>query len=826
MQSGLKILKFLTVTVALLLMALVLLSYVFEDKIKTLTVQALNKNLKSEIKVGTISFSVVRNFPYASVVFNDIYCKGSNTELFDRQKLFNAKKVTLLFSLANLFGSSYRVKKIIVNDGSLNLLAGKNGLNNYDIFKSNGSHDNVSFEIEKAEIENIHFYQHLQDKKFEQEIHFNKLNASGNFSDDVFSTTLNTNAYVHSINTNNQDWLTDRNIELNGIITVDQKNNKVSFNDAIAKVEQFILKGKGEIITVDDAVKMNLLFSSKNTGAKEFFSVLPKGILPKQFNDYKFKGSVSAELSINGISSKTTSPVMAFRFSIDKTDIVPDNAQYSLRNVATSGFFTTKKTENNPVSYLHLKNFNALLENKPIKADIEIENFAKPYYIITAEGELSIASLLKYVAIDTLETASGILNIKGNFKGQAGKPNSYISSGNLQAKSVSFRLKHKPVDFKNFNGSFSFNGNDVLINSLEGDAGKSTIAAKGSIKNLYGWMLQKNQRIHVDANVEAGFIDLNELMQSDNYADTTTRLDFSDDIELDINLGAQKAVFKKFMAEQISGSISLKNKVLSTNTIRFNAVDGNVYLQGSINANKPDSLLIAYDADVRQLNIQKLFYEMGNFGQSVLTDKNLRGSVTSTVQFASVWSKQLYVNQNKIYATADITIENGELINFEPMLKLSKFVKGTDLRNIKFSTLKNNISISNQKINIPGMEINSSALNITASGVHAFNNMVDYKIKMRMSELLGKKVKNLNTEFGTIEDDGLGHLNLFLSMKGPLDDPKFSYDKKSVEENITKSVKEGKDSFLKIIKEEFKKPEEKKKSEEKKQEELQLETDE
>jgi AsmA-like C-terminal region len=238
-------------------------------------------------------------------------------------------------------------------------------------------------------------------------------------------------------------------------------------------------------------------------------------------------------------------------------------------------------------------------------------------------------------------------------------------------------------------------------------------------------------------------------------------------------------------------------------------------------------LLIAYEATVTKLNIQKLFFEMGNFGQTVLTDKNLRGNVTSTIQFASVWSKTLNVNIDKIFATADVVIENGELISFEPMLKLSRFVKGTDLRNIKFSTLKNNIAIGNRKINVPLMEISSSALNITASGIHTFDNIVDYKIKMRMSELLGKKVKNLNTEFGTIEEDGMGSWHLYLSMKGPLDNPKFSYDRKSVEQNITKTIKTEKDNFLKILKEEFKNPQQKKQEEPaKKETELQLDTDE
>jgi hypothetical protein len=43
-------------------------------------------------------------------------------------------------------------------------------------------------------------------------------------------------------------------------------------------------------------------------------------------------------------------------------------------------------------------------------------------------------------------------------------------------------------------------------------------------------------------------------------------------------------------------------------------------------------------------------------------------------------------------------IEQGELVNFEPMMGLSRFISVDELKNIKFSTLKNRIYIKDKKI--------------------------------------------------------------------------------------------------------------------------------
>ena len=157
--------------------------------------------------------------------------------------------------------------------------------------------------------------------------------------------------------------------------------------------------------------------------------------------------------------------------------------------------------------------------------------------------------------------------------------------------------------------------------------------------------------------------------------------------------------------------------------------------------------MITCFSDVNRINITKMFEEFENFGQTTITNKNLKGVATAKIQFAAVMSSELQMDMDKLYVGVDMTIENGELNNVEAMKSLSRFIELKDLENIRFSTLKNQIEVRNQIINIPKMEVKSNAINITASGTHTFNNEINYRVKLSLNELLSKKAKQAKKGF-------------------------------------------------------------------------------
>ena len=198
-----------------------------------------------------------------------------------------------------------------------------------------------------------------------------------------------------------------------------------------------------------------------------------------------------------------------------------------------------------------------------------------------------------------------------------------------------------------------------------------------------------------------------------------------------------------------------------------------------------------------------MFLQLNNFGQTTLQENNIKGYATADLDFSGSWSNALDPNLKSIKSNINLTIDRGELIDFKPLLSLSKFVDIQDLQKIKFSNLKSNIEIKDKTIFLPSTSIKNSALNIIFWGTHSFENDINYHIELLISELLAKKRKDKDEEFGPVENDPDNKRSAFILMTGTVDKPIIKYDRKGLKENIKKDIKEEKQNLKQLLKEEF-----------------------
>ena len=217
-------------------------------------------------------------------------------------------------------------------------------------------------------------------------------------------------------------------------------------------------------------------------------------------------------------------------------------------------------------------------------------------------------------------------------------------------------------------------------------------------------------------------------------------------------------------------------------------------------------IMMQWNTDIKNIDIKKLFYTFNNFGQTFILDKHMKGKITAKVDFQSEWSKNFDFDEKKLVAKANIEVLDGELTDFEPMLKLSDFILVRELKHIRFSRLYNEIYVKDQKITVPQMTINSSAISIDLSGEQYFNYDINYHVRVLLSDILAKsakKAKRENEEFGVIEDDGSGKVNLFLLIKGNVDDYKVTYDLKSAGKSMKQNFKDEKVNLKTVLHKEF-----------------------
>ena len=267
----------------------------------------------------------------------------------------------------------------------------------------------------------------------------------------------------------------------------------------------------------------------------------------------------------------------------------------------------------------------------------------------------------------------------------------------------------------------------------------------GSFANVVNYLAVKNEKLKVNCKLTSQNILLEDFIKSESQGNDSYNLNFTNNILVDLNVDVQNFEMKKFSAKDIKGNLIIKNGIISVENLQLDSDEGHYDGNLKINTRNKEQFAIDANLDFEGINIHGLFESFDNFGQSAITSSNIFGTAKGQLIFRAFSDSQLSIFPGSILLESDIKISDGHIKDYEPMLELSKFSNIEDLKDVYFHSLANHISIKNSVIHIPIMNIESNVLNLQISGSHGFDNVVDYRVKLKASDaLFNKRKKNKN----------------------------------------------------------------------------------
>lgn len=819
MKLAKKILLGLAILILLIISSGVIIAVFYGDTVKEYVLKEINKHLNAEINVSEVNFSVLQKFPYASLEFVDLTALDAIPEKKNKDTLFKAERFYLQFNLVDILNKKYRIRKIEINKGFSRLNIDKKGKDNFHFWKNSPDSiaNNTQFSLALKEVIVRKFRASYQNQLMNQDVNLdiNYTILNGNFSNEEFDLAIETKFFAESVFFNHTAYLKKQLVELSSVLKVRSPENYYEVKEGLLSIADLHFGIEGNF-SAGNSTTLDLIIKGQNIEIQSLFSLLPAQY-KEYVKDYDSKGNFHFNAFLKGTVSETENPSFVADFGINNGEVYQRSSDIRLEKINLKGKYTNGNQKKPETTKLEIEGLSCQMGSGKITGDFEVENFLNPSIKLSTFSELQLSELKEFIQSDSIEMLEGRLKIDAAFSGKIRSFNNYTiddfknskTSGNLQFEAVNFKLKELPHAYTNLNGSFLFDNNDIIITSFAGNILNSNFELKGFFRNVISYLFIEDQKLVVDASLKSSNLDLNELLTStstSSASDTSYALGFSKNANFYLSVDIEKLNFRKFDASMIKGQISLKNEKLLADGLSFNALDGKINTTGYIDASDAENILISCDANIDRIDIQKLFYQFENFGQTTLVDKNLKGIATANIQFVSVVNSKLDVYPDKLYTKADLTIEKGELIQFEPMKNLSSFISVEDLEHIRFSYLRNIIEIRDQKITIPKTEILSSAMNLTFSGSHSFNDELDYRIKVLLSDLLTKKAKKAkkeNEEFEFVQDDDTRKMALFIKVYGTLDNPKFAYDKVGLTDKIKDDIKTEKTSLKSMLKDEF-----------------------
>jgi len=832
----------LGVIISILVVIGIVFSTVYEDKVKNYILQQVNNSIATKVDVGAIEFSVFKKFPYASLEFKQV--KAQEVTKSERKgELFSAQSVYLQFNILDILQENYIIKKIAINDGMINVNIDKYGNDNYHFWKtsSDSTANPLVLELERLTLKRVNFYVLNEYKNLDMDIEAVGVSLSGNFSQEEFTLNTQANLFVNQINENDEAILKNKNIVLNTILNVNQITHIYQIKKGEITLEKLKFNLNGKIINKSIGVNLDIQSKGEGLEIEELFSLFPKK-QKEALAAYKTEGKITYLSTIKGELSAKKSPGFDANFSIANGIIIEKSSNQSLTNLSVVGNFNNGKNKSRKSSQLSLNELSADFGAGNISGNYVITNFSNPYIEFESKADIDIAAAKEFFKIDSLEIATGNLEINLIYDGyikelsdiKASELRNLNAKGSAQLSNVNLKLIDNDKHLKNINGDFKFNNNDVKIGDLKFDLNKSHFELNGKFKNLLAFLFVEGEQLSVKTNFYTNKLVLDDLLtkMTEDKSDEKYTIALPKNVVLNFIAKVDTFQFRKFSAHNFKGQVHLEDNVITATNVSFNAMKGKVTGNIALDDSKPNEVLITSKLKTENVDIYELFYQFENFGQTAIEAQNIKGKATTNIEFASVWDKQLQVNKDKIYVLADLSIKKGELINYKPILALSKYIEVEELEHIKFNSLTTQIEIKNQTVHIPKTEIKSSALDLTFYGTHTFDNDMDYHFELLMSDVLwnkAKKGKKENSEFGYIADDGLGKTSLFLHLKGTKGNYKVSYDTKGLKKSFSADLKKEKTNLKTILNKEFgwfKKDSTLKKEEEKKDDGLIIEWEE
>ena len=767
--------------VALLFSGLVIAVTVYEDEIVTYALQTVQGNLKTKSSIREADLTLWNNFPSVSIRFKDVYVE-ENSKAHDT--LLFAKELYLSFDIVDLFSGKYNIDEIEAKDGSFNMRVDRKGLVNWDVWKPDtSSTPNEKFRIHLEDIvgENISYlYEDEQEKTF-IDVKLNELQASGKFTEKQFILDIETKAFMNVLYAGETEMLRKRKIGLDSEMQVNLDNNTFVIQTGELLLEEVPLNVTGSL-DYGDHPSIDLHIAETELELKEGILLLPNS-MQVQLQPYAPSGNVKFNFDMNGPFDNLA---ISSKFSVKDGELVEINSGVDLHSIQLDANYVLKEGTDS----VTIANFQSVLGTGTLSANGSIRNLNDPVLNLAVNAETNLGDVKGFFGWDSLAVCDGQISAQSTIQGKIAFQEADSTfdwsqlhlNGRAQVTDGSFQWATSNGLFKNINGVFLLNGSDARVEQLNFNINDNNCNFSGDFYSIIPFFTTDNAVLTVQAHLHSDRLDLEKLLSAAGSSDSELQIALPTTVKLNLTTQIDQFLFKSFNASNIKGTVNYANGSLTISPLSMNLANGSLAADFNLFPTSNGQFGVTCTGALNNIDIQQSFLLFDNFGQSYLTQNNIKGNATVLADFQTTLASDLSVLPNSIKSDLQVNIENGELNDVESFQYLIAYIKGNKwiaplmkedefaekLRHIKFSTLQNSIHIENSIITFPLMDIESSAMSITIEGTHSFDNVLDYRIGFDLKEMLLKASSTAGDKSGR---------QIYLYMRGPIDNLEFGLDK-------------------------------------------------
>jgi len=742
-------LKILSVFIGLLILLWLAGSFYIDRNKKEVLhsiLEVLNKNINGKLTVNDMEPSLLKSFPGVSVSLKGVLLSDSLVSTH-KHSLLKANDIDVSLNVFSLIAGNTKINRISINNAAVYIYTDSNGYSNTNIFRSKKKADTAESNQPTApEIKRIDFNQvsliidnQKRHKLFNFDIH--EVKGRINYPDSGWAGTLKLNTLVNSFAFNTRKGSFLKNNTLEGTLSFHYNKHTeqiiVEPNKLNIGNHPFIIGAKIDLgekssafsinIAVDDILYRDIaLLLAPNISSKLLMFGIEKPI------------NVRGTIADDG-SGKYGDPLINVGITVRKNTVsIPSG---KLTDCNFDGSFTNRDTvggiigdENSSIKFLKL---SANYYNAPFKIDtLWVNNLSRPIATGLITSKFTLTNLNSSLGTENFDFKNGTADLKlyckadiDNFRFT--KP---VVSGSIQIANADIMYLPRKLHLVNSALNLNFNQNNLSIQNGHFQLGKSILNLNCTIDHFLNLYYTDPEKIMVNLKMSSPQLYLNEFLpflgprnSKKNSTAKANKQSITEQLsnvlevsKMNIQLNVNKAIYNKFVAQNLYADISLRGEGIFFNKINVSNAGGSLSLNGNIQPDQ-NTNRFSLNSKISRVNVKEFFYAFDNFGQKAITSQNLKGYLSALVDINGKISSSGSILPKSMNGKVVYNLKNAALVQFDPLVNVGKFVfRSRDLSDIRLDNLDGTLNIKGDKILISPTQINSSVLNINVKGTYGF----------------------------------------------------------------------------------------------------------
>lgn len=807
-----KALKIFGIILGLILILLIAAPFIFKGSLEKILKNNIDQNINANVSWEKLDLSLFSSFPDASLIVKNF--SVVNRAPFEGDTLASGKSLSLDMGIIQLFKSeNIKIDALKLDGTFLNIKIDSLGNTNYDIaikddapiLNEEETSSGFTFELEKYEIENSRINYFDESSKIYLTLSNIQHEGSGDLSAEVGQLDTYTEALA-SFKMEDTEYLSNNSISLDAIFNLDLVNQKYTFLENEAKINELPLTFEGYVKLNEDNNEVDITFKTPSSDFKNFLAVIPETYV-KQISDVKTTGNFTVNGVIKGIVDSIHIPTMDIKIASENASFKYPDLPKTVKNITIDAQL---KNETGLLkdTFLNIPYLTFKIDGEPFRMNGSIKNITEnPFVNLEMQGTLNLANIEKVLPVEIEQNLSGIFkaDVVANFDMESVENEQYQkidARGNASLSNFTYDAGFKK-DLKISDARLTLQPGVFTLKELNATTGQTDIKASGNIKNLIPFLVS-NQELKGNFDVTSNTFNVNDFMvaetsltesKSGEKGETSKKVTNEEAIKIPgfldatLNFKANKVIYDNLELKNAKGVASIKNEAITISNFTSDIFGGNIALDGNVST-KTDVPTFAMKLDLSKIDIEESFEKLEMFQYLMPIAKALQGTLNTKFEFNGKLTSDLSPILSSLGGTALAQVLTAE-VNSEntPLLSaLSDKIAFLNLDKLNLQNLKTNLVFKDGDIVIKPFNFDVKGIDVAVSGTHGLDKSIDYNVTMDVpAKYLGGEITKLLQKLDPKEAN-LMSVALPIVLKGTFNNPQVSLNAENAINKLTQEL--------------------------------------